>query len=133
MLVITLAVQVSVQVASALQLLALLQSAGATARRIESLRATASAAADRVPGGAAPERLHRGIALEQVSFRYPGAAEPVLRDVNLRIRADQTLALVGENGAGKSTLVKLLCTMYQPSTQYPDDPPAVSSFRHAWT
>jgi ATP-binding cassette, subfamily B, bacterial len=115
-LVITLAVQVSVQIASALQLLTLLQSAGATVRRIESLRTMASAASGRVASNRpAPERLRRGITLEGVSFRYPGSAEPVLRDVSLHIPAGQTLAVVGENGAGKSTFVKLLCALYTPT------------------
>ena len=63
-----------------------------------------------------PSRLNRGITLEDVSFSYPGAAEPVLSGICLDIPAGQTLALVGENGAGKSTLVKLLCGLYQPTS-----------------
>lgn len=114
-LVITLAVQVSVQIASALQLLGVLQSAGATVRRIESLRAMASAPRRVASNRTAPERLRRGITLDGVSFRYPGSAEPVLRDISLHIPAGRTLAVVGENGAGKSTLVKLLGAMYTPT------------------
>jgi ATP-binding cassette subfamily B protein len=63
-----------------------------------------------------PRRLDRGITLEDVSFSYPGSAEPVLSGLCLDIPAGQTLALVGENGAGKSTLVKLLCGLYQPTS-----------------
>ena len=63
-----------------------------------------------------PRRLDQGIRLEDVSFSYPGSAEPVLSGVCLDIPAGQTLALVGENGAGKSTLVKLLCGLYQPTS-----------------
>lgn len=54
-----------------------------------------------------------GVRFQSVSFRYPGAAEPALADINLHIRPGQSLALVGENGAGKSTLIKLLCGLYQ--------------------
>ncbi|MGH2770172.1 MAG: ATP-binding cassette domain-containing protein, partial [Actinomycetota bacterium] len=62
-----------------------------------------------------PSHLRQGIALEQVSFRYPGTATNVLTDINLALPASSVVALVGENGAGKSTLVKLLCGFYQPT------------------
>jgi len=116
-LVITLAVQVSVQVSGALSVLSLLQVAARTTDRIGDLRAVAAAA----PAGAAnpagvPGRLTRGITLEDVSFTYPGAERPVLAGVSVHIPAGSVLALVGENGAGKSTLVKLLCGLYQPTS-----------------
>jgi ATP-binding cassette subfamily B protein len=115
-LVITLAVQVSVQVSGALGLLSLLQTAGRTVERIEALRSIAASVPRRPARASLPDRLDRGITLEDVSFSYPGAAEPVLSGVSLHIPAGQTLALVGENGAGKSTLVKLLCGLYQPTS-----------------
>jgi ATP-binding cassette subfamily B protein len=62
-----------------------------------------------------PERIHDGIRLWHVGFRYPGSERDVLGDVDLELRAGSTVALVGENGAGKSTLVKLLCRFYDPS------------------
>jgi ATP-binding cassette subfamily B protein len=40
----------------------------------------------------------------------------VLTDVNLHVRAGQSLALVGENGSGKTTLIKLLTRLYQPTS-----------------
>jgi len=49
-----------------------------------------------------------------VSFTYPGAAEPALRNVSLRFHVGCRAALVGENGSGKSTLIKLLCRLYDP-------------------
>jgi ATP-binding cassette subfamily B protein len=61
-----------------------------------------------------PDRLERGIAIEHVSFAYPGTTRRVLEDVSLKFAPGQVVAIVGENGAGKSTLVKLLCRMYQP-------------------
>jgi ATP-binding cassette subfamily B protein len=69
------------------------------------------------PGEAvpAPDRLRDGIALEHVSFTYPGTDEPVLTDVSLFLPASTTVALVGENGAGKTSLVKLLCRFYDPT------------------
>lgn len=56
------------------------------------------------------------LAFEQVTFRYPGSDQEVLRDFSLRIPAGQRLALVGINGAGKTTLVKLLCGFYAPDS-----------------
>ena len=54
------------------------------------------------------------IELRNVSFKYPGAAKYSLRNVNLKINAGETVALVGINGAGKTTLVKLLLRFYDP-------------------
>ena len=63
-----------------------------------------------------PSPTRAEIELKNVSFTYPGSAEPVLRDISLHIRAGETIALVGENGAGKTTLVKLLARLYDPDT-----------------
>jgi ABC-2 type transport system ATP-binding protein len=46
--------------------------------------------------------------IQGVSFRYPGAAEPVLRDVTLDIPAGGVFGLLGPNGAGKTTLLSLI-------------------------
>lgn len=113
-LVITLAVQVSVQVAGALGVLSLLQVAARTTDRIGELRAVATSGGT-APAADVPVRLTRGITLEDVSFAYPGAERPVLSEVSMHIPAGSVLALVGENGAGKSTLVKLLCGLYRPT------------------
>ncbi|MDQ3897985.1 MAG: ABC transporter ATP-binding protein/permease [Actinomycetota bacterium] len=69
------------------------------------------AAVDPVP---VPERLHHGVALEAVTFRYEGCDRPALDNVSVRLPAGTTVALVGDNGTGKSTLVKLLCRFYDP-------------------
>ena len=43
-----------------------------------------------------------------VGFSYPGAAEPVLRDVSFRVGPGETLAIIGSTGSGKTTLVNLI-------------------------
>lgn len=60
-------------------------------------------------------KLAGDIRLEQVTFTYPGAEKPTLIDLNMHIRAGETVAIVGRNGAGKTTLVKLLAHLYEPS------------------
>jgi ATP-binding cassette subfamily B protein len=59
-------------------------------------------------------RPEDGVRFEHVSFTYPNAAEPVLRDINLHLPPGASLALVGENGSGKTTLIKLLTRLYRP-------------------
>ena len=50
-----------------------------------------------------------------VYFKYPGSDQYVLKDINLKWRIGEKMALVGKNGCGKSTLVKLLCRLYDPT------------------
>ncbi len=63
-----------------------------------------------------PERPEDGfkgaLTLEGVTFGYDGT--PVLHDLNLQVRAGETIALVGATGAGKSTIAKLLARLYDP-------------------
>jgi ATP-binding cassette subfamily B protein len=59
--------------------------------------------------GARPIAITRGeIAFEDVTFQYGGHTTPLYRDLNLRIRAGESVGLVGPSGSGKTTLVKLI-------------------------
>jgi ABC-type multidrug transport system fused ATPase/permease subunit len=55
-----------------------------------------------------------GLRFEQVTFTYPGNAQPALDRVSFQIRPGEKLAIVGENGSGKTTLIKLLTRLYVP-------------------
>ncbi|KYK70413.1 ATP-binding cassette transporter ABC.B1 [Toxoplasma gondii TgCatPRC2] len=56
------------------------------------------------------------IVYENVTFAYPSRPEKtVLKDLNLRIPAGKSVALVGGSGCGKSTIVQLLQRQYEPS------------------
>jgi ATP-binding cassette subfamily B protein len=66
-------------------------------------------------GGDMPDGLSR-ISVRDLSFSYPDARAPVLKDVSMEIKRGETVALVGENGAGKTTLAKLLCRLYDPTS-----------------
>lgn len=48
-----------------------------------------------------------------VSFRYPGGEQYILKNMNMAIRAGAHYAFVGENGAGKTTITKLLMGLYE--------------------
>ncbi|MFJ2791254.1 ABC transporter ATP-binding protein [Streptomyces sp. NPDC087290] len=54
------------------------------------------------------------VTVEGLTFSYPDAEEPVLREVNLSIPAGGSLALVGATGAGKSTLAALIAGIGTP-------------------
>ncbi|MFJ7414192.1 ABC transporter ATP-binding protein [Streptomyces sp. NPDC098077] len=54
------------------------------------------------------------VTVEGLTFTYPGAEEPVLREVSLSIPAGGSLALVGATGAGKSTLAALIAGIGRP-------------------
>ena len=47
-----------------------------------------------------------------VEFRYPGAQDPVLRDISLVVEPGRTTAIVGSTGSGKSTLINLIPRFY---------------------
>ena len=55
------------------------------------------------------------VEFRHVSFRYPGSGNWALKDVNLKFKVGERLAVVGPNGSGKTTMIKLLCRMYDPT------------------
>jgi ATP-binding cassette subfamily B multidrug efflux pump len=55
---------------------------------------------------------HGRLDLEGVEFRYPGAEEPVLRDVDLVARPGQITAVIGSTGSGKTTLLNLVPRLF---------------------
>jgi ABC-type multidrug transport system fused ATPase/permease subunit len=60
-------------------------------------------------------RLVESLEFRGVTFRYPSAAEDALKDINLIVRAGETVAIVGPNGCGKTTLVSLLPRLIDPT------------------
>ena len=68
------------------------------------------------PHAAPLPRLRGEIAFEHVDFAYAQDEGPVLRDLNVRVRAGEIVALVGPSGAGKTTIVNLVPRFYQPQS-----------------
>ncbi len=54
------------------------------------------------------------VRFEGVWFTYPEANRPVLRNLNLEVLPNETIALVGSSGGGKSTFIKLILGLYKP-------------------
>ena len=52
------------------------------------------------------------VRFEHVNFRYPGAEEDVLHDIDFTAEPGQTTAIIGSTGCGKSTLVNLIPRLY---------------------
>jgi ATP-binding cassette subfamily B protein len=55
---------------------------------------------------------HGQLVFENASFQYPGAAEPVLRDISFVASPGQTTAIIGSTGAGKTTLLSLVPRLF---------------------
>ena len=62
-----------------------------------------------------PQPIKIGIEFRDVSFSYPGGGRPILKNLNLFLKPDERIALIGENGEGKTTIVKLLTRLYDPT------------------
>ncbi|MGM0379507.1 MAG: ABC transporter ATP-binding protein [Bacillota bacterium] len=54
------------------------------------------------------------VIFDKLNFSYK-KGEPVLSDFNLKVKAGETIAFVGETGSGKSTIVNLFCRFYEPT------------------
>ena len=55
------------------------------------------------------------VEFRNVSFKYPNTEAYALKNVNLKFRVGEKLAIVGMNGSGKTTFIKLLCRLYDPT------------------
>ncbi|GAA3587948.1 ABC transporter ATP-binding protein [Nonomuraea rosea] len=65
--------------------------------------------------GTEPAGLGR-LAADRITFTYPGAGHPALREVSVTAGRGEVIALVGENGSGKTTLAKVLAGLYRPQS-----------------
>lgn len=60
-------------------------------------------------------RLRGSIELKNLSYSFPGANAPIIRNLSLKIPAGQKVAIVGRMGSGKSTLSRLMAGLIEPS------------------
>lgn len=66
------------------------------------------------PNAITLEPLSESLEIRDVSFTYPNSPQPTLSNINLKIKAGQTIAVVGPNGSGKSTLLSLIPKFFDP-------------------
>lgn len=55
------------------------------------------------------------IIISDLSFCYPQSDSSTLKNINLKIKPGEKIAIVGQNGSGKTTFVKVLCGLYKPT------------------
>ncbi|CAM2899080.1 ABC transporter ATP-binding protein [Actinomyces slackii] len=99
---------------------------------IEEGRANRERHAEMRAGGDLPEGAG-ALVIDDVSFTYPGSAEPALRDVSLTVPLGASMALVGASGSGKSTLVDIILGLQEPTRgQLRIDGTPLSEVLRAW-
>ncbi|GGY54142.1 lipid A export ATP-binding/permease protein MsbA [Bacterioplanes sanyensis] len=79
----------------------------------QSIFAVLDAEPEPAGGDHAPAKVAGELQFKQVSFRYPGSEQDALSQIDLHVKAGETIALVGPSGSGKSTLVNLIPRFYQ--------------------
>ena len=67
------------------------------------------------PSGLTPDIISGDFELKHLGYTYPGANEPALQDINLRIHRGESIGIVGRVGSGKSTLLKHFTRMLDSS------------------
>jgi len=84
--------------------------------RIEDVLKTEPTVVDQASPEELPSPLTGVIEFRNVSFKYPGANEEVLRNITFTAKPGQTTAFIGPTGSGKSTIVNLIPRFYDASS-----------------
>lgn len=58
--------------------------------------------------------MHATVEFRHVTFAYPGADEPILKDISFISRPGEVTAIIGGTGRGKSSILKLIPRLYDP-------------------
>jgi ATP-binding cassette subfamily B protein len=104
-------IQILMSVMMATFMLAMVPRAAVSADRIGEVLDTDSSVVPPAAGLRGVAR-HGELDVEAVSFSYPGASQPVLREVTFSARPGQTTAIIGSTGAGKTTLLSLIPRLF---------------------
>lgn len=103
--------QILISVMMTTMLLVLAPRAAVCADRISAVLDTDSSVAPPAHPAETPAAAG-SVRFEHVSFAYPGAEEPVLKDVSFELRPGRKTAIIGSTGAGKTTLINLIPRLF---------------------
>jgi len=92
---------------------AIIKLASSSAKRLLELMNEKSEIDENVKG--ISKTVQGSIKFENVSFKYPGTDNLVLKNISFEVRPGQTVAIVGTTGSGKTTLTKLIARLYDVS------------------
>jgi ATP-binding cassette subfamily B multidrug efflux pump len=104
-------VQILMAVVMATFMISMIPRAGVAADRIQEVF-------DTIPSVAVAEQPitevaeHGSLEFRDVGFHYPGAEQPVLRNISFRVEAGQTTGIIGSTGGGKTTLMNLVPRLF---------------------
>ncbi|ADQ39751.1 ABC transporter related protein [Caldicellulosiruptor acetigenus I77R1B] len=108
--------QYSIQIIFAFLMLSMLfilvPRAAVSAKRIEEVLSTQPSIKNPAKPEEFKEDMKGMVEFKNVSFKYPGAEEYVLHNINFKILPGQTVGIIGRTGSGKSTLVNLIMRFY---------------------
>ncbi len=95
-------------------IISLMAQASASANRIFEILDAKSDVSDK-PGAVELPQISGHLEFKDVTFRYFGSSDPVLKEVNFDAQPGQTIALLGATGSGKTTIINLIPRFYDVS------------------
>ena len=109
-------IQYAIQVMFSFMMLSMvsimLPRASASAVRIREILDTKTSIPEPEKPESVPSEGKNTVEFRGVSFSYPGASEPVLKDISFKAKDGETVAVIGSTGCGKTTLVNLIPRFY---------------------
>lgn len=103
--------QILMSIMMGMMMFVLLPRSMASAKRITEVLNTELSIKDEGSRAGIPA-VHGRVEFQNVSFKYPGAEDDVLRDVSFEANPGETVAVIGSTGSGKSTLINLIPRFY---------------------
>ena len=104
--------QILMSIMMASMMLNMIPRATVSVKRIGEVLDQEPSVSDPTSPKAPAEGVHGKVSFEHVTFRYPGAENPVLNDISFEANPGETVAIIGSTGSGKSTLINLIPRFY---------------------
>lgn len=104
--------QILMSIMMASMMLNMIPRAAVSVKRIGEVLDQEPSVSDPTSPKAPSDGVHGKVSFEHVTFRYPGAENPVLNDISFEANPGETVAIIGSTGSGKSTLINLIPRFY---------------------